>query len=422
MENLQAANRHKQQRPYLKTTSVMTHCVWQDLNVSGFSKESKDAREKRTERPKPPALRAPEAPRRLPAPPPRPRLTQNACYEQPLVPRRCHGDPSPSAAIRARLMHCSDPAGWKREPRRQVPGSSPPPPTPARAQVQRREEGLGLSVGGGWTEDGRGFPARQPPLVQLGSTIPPVSQPRSCWRLRRVGMWDCTERGGRRQAAVTYTGEVPRERPESPPAPRPAARRAETRGGRAAADEPPPGRPPLRAPGSQPHPSAPSDPSHATPTSPTHLGAPPSGNPRAAAPVPDQTGVPELASPPSQAPSPGKTSWTPQFGGQKEREVFTLLRTLARDSVWSGVCGVPRTGWWCPYDKADLHQGGPSRDLAGVEGASSAPGSPNGGTVKRAPLCESRGVPFGAGGRPVWLRGSLTRAVPRLGCALWPIR
>lgn len=183
------------------------HCVWQDLNVSGFSKESKDAREKRAERPKPPTLRAPEAPRRPPAPPPRPRLTQNACYEQPPVPARCHGNPSPSATIRARLVHCSDPAGWNREPRSQVPGSTPPTP-PARAQVQPREEGLGLSVGGGWTGGGQGFPARQPPLVQLGSTIPPVSQPRSCWRLRRVGMWDCTERGGILPARVHYSDMV----------------------------------------------------------------------------------------------------------------------------------------------------------------------------------------------------------------------
>ena len=49
---------------------------------------------------------------------------------------------------------------------------------------------------------------------------------------------------------------------------------------------PHPGRPPLRAPGSQPHPSAPSDPSRAISTSPARLGAPPSGNPRAASPVP----------------------------------------------------------------------------------------------------------------------------------------
>lgn len=63
--------------------------------------------------------------------------------------------------------------------------------------------------------------------------------------------------------------------------------------------------------------------------------------------------------------------------------MFTLLRTLARDSVWSGVCGVPRTGWWCPYDKADLHQGGPPRDLAGVEEPSRATPGPRAGPSGR---------------------------------------
>lgn len=59
--------------------------------------------------------------------------------------------------------------------------------------------------------------------------------------------------------------------------------------------------------------------------------------------------------------------------GSNKGQAFMLLRKLTRESVCSRVCRVPLTGWWCPQDKTGLLQGRTRRDLAGVQGASTAP-------------------------------------------------
>lgn len=83
------------------------------------------------------AVRAPRSTRasRTAPRPPRPRLTAHGRREQPPGPPRCHSDPGPAAAVRARSVQRSGATGSKRELRRRVPDSSHPP----HAQAPRGE-------------------------------------------------------------------------------------------------------------------------------------------------------------------------------------------------------------------------------------------------------------------------------------------